>query len=80
MVYEGDFLPLEGGAALPGADLKVNQTQDPEKMWVESPSSGGPVPVILVRRGVVLVPAEDREALAARWASDPAELNEVRGQ
>ena len=79
VVYEGDYLPLHGLAPLSLDNLQVGRA-DPDKLWVKGPVEGGPVPVIPLVSGDVLVPAADREALATRWAQNPAELQALTGQ
>ena len=76
VVYQGDFLPLNSAAPLPGNALAVAST-DPQKMWVRGPAEAGPVPVIPLQGGNVLVPAADRDALRQRWAVDSTEISRI---
>ncbi len=79
VIYQGDFLPLNGAQPVPDRDLKVAST-DSDKMWVTGPAEAGPVPVIPLANGQILVPADDSEVLSARWKSDPDDLQRVEGQ
>ena len=73
VVYEGDYLPLRSQAPLSLTSIRLGYAA-PDRLWVRGPDEGSPVPVIPLASGDVLVPAADRDALAARWAQNPAEL------
>jgi hypothetical protein len=76
VVYQGGFLPVGSPVPVPENQLKIAETA-PDKMWVEGPFEAGPVPVIPLRNGQVLVPETDQAALATRWAKDPGEFQQV---
>jgi hypothetical protein len=76
VIFEGDFLPLHSRRPVPTAGLRF-AARDPQHMWVRGPAEGGPVPVIPLEGGQLLVPAADSEALADRWARDPDELTRL---
>ncbi len=78
VVYQGDFLPLRSAEPLPADALKVASIKA-DRMWVEGPAEKGPVPVIPLANGALLVPAADNLALADRWQSNPAELKRIAG-
>lgn len=73
VIYQGDFLALGGSQAVSQANLRF-ATTDPRNLWVRGPAENGPVPVIHLANGQILVPAGDSDALADRWARDPDEL------
>ncbi|SNT27157.1 hypothetical protein SAMN05421770_106227 [Granulicella rosea] len=79
VVFQGNFLPVDSNRVVPSSELQI-ATVDPEKMWVKGPVEQGPVPVISLANGKVLVPAEDRTALNDRWLSDPEEYKRATGQ
>jgi hypothetical protein len=78
VVYQGDFMPLSGGGPLPADQLRVASIHV-EHLWVQGPAEGGPVPVIPLMNGDVLVPAADSDALADRWMNNPLELQQIQG-
>jgi hypothetical protein len=73
VIFEGQFLPLHSGQPVARANLRF-AARDPGHLWVQGPAEGGPVPVIPLADGQLLVPAADSDALADRWARDPDEL------
>jgi hypothetical protein len=77
VIFQGDFLPLRGTRAVSQANLQFDGT-DP--MWVRGPAEGGPVPVLPLADGMILVPAADSDALADRWEKDPDELTRLAAQ
>ena len=79
VVYEGDYLPVSGRVPVPTERIELSRS-DPDKLWVKGPAEGGPVPVIPLSSGEVLVPAADRDALATRWAQNPSELQALSAQ
>ena len=79
VVFQGDYLPADSPIAVSADELQVANVR-PDRIWVRGPVEQGPVPVIALTNGKVLVPAADREALDQRWSLDPAELNRVSGQ
>jgi hypothetical protein len=78
VVYQGDFMPLGGVEPVPANQLQVARI-NAEHLWVKGPAEGGPVPVIPLLNGEVLVPADDSEALADRWVNNPLELRQIQG-
>ena len=76
IVYQGAFLPYDSQEPLPQRDLRVISI-NPDKMWVVGPAAGGPVPIIPLANGRVLVPSADRYALQQRWANDATELTSL---
>lgn len=76
VVYQGAYLPVDSSVALAADQLQVIPV-DPSRLWVTSPARQSPVPVLPLRSGKVLVPAEDEYALAQRWRADPREYNRV---
>jgi hypothetical protein len=80
VIFQGDFLPLAGHVALPTEELLVARDEKPSSAWVQGPAERGPVPVIRLDNGQLLVPAGDADALADRWARDPDELARIEGQ
>ncbi len=79
VIYQGDFLPVNGGAPLPASELKFALAAD-EKIWVTGPAEGSPVPILPLADGNILVPANDSYALANRWSNDPEELQRIQGE
>jgi hypothetical protein len=77
VVYQGDFLPVNGTRALGNEELTVASI-NPKKMWVHGPVESGPVPAILLTSGNMLVPAADRDALLQRWARDSGEYDVIK--
>jgi hypothetical protein len=73
VIFEGDFLPLDSLVPVAAVNLRFAE-HDPGHLWVKGPAEGGPVPVIPLADGQLLVPAADSQALADRWAKDPDEL------
>jgi hypothetical protein len=79
VVFQGDFLPIGTAREVPTSHLKVD-VADANKMWVQGPAERGPVPVITLADGQVLVPVADQTALKQRWAGDPSEFRRVTGE
>lgn len=79
VVFEGNFLPIQGRRAIPEEQLEI-AIVNPTRLWIHGPAEGIPVPVIPLRNGVLLVPAGDQELLLDRWGRDPEELNRLRAQ
>ena len=79
VVYEGDFLPLRSENPVSAEDLQVARI-DADHLWVQGPAEEGPVPVIPLANGQMLVPADDNEALADRWRNNPAEFRRLEGE
>ncbi len=77
VVYQGAFEPFDYPAALPNDQLRVATRFS--NIWVNGPSEHGPVPVIPLRNGKLLVPVQDRDALADRWSHNPEELRQLNG-
>jgi hypothetical protein len=78
VIYQGDFVPVDGTAAVPQDQLQIAAGND-ENLWVDGPSDEGPVPAIPLANGSILVPVADSIALADRWKVDPDELRRVQG-
>jgi hypothetical protein len=78
VVYQGDFMPLGSFTPLPADQLQVARI-NVEHLWIQGPAEAGPVPVIPLRNGAVLVPEADSEALADRWLNNPLELRQIQG-
>ena len=78
VVYEGDFMPLRGAQPVPADQLQMARISA-EHLWVRGPAEEGPVPVIPLMNGKVLVPAADSDALADRWTNNPLELRQIQG-
>ena len=76
VVYQGDFLPLHSAIPIPADQLQVAPI-NADHLWVQGPAEEGPVPVIRLLNGSLLVPAADSYALADRWNSHPDELREI---
>ena len=76
VVYQGDFLPFNSEQPIPADQLQVARISA-DHLWIQGPAESGPVPVIRLVNGAVLVPAADSEALADRWNSNPAELRHI---
>lgn len=77
VVYQGAFKPYDYPVTLPNDQLKIANTSG--QIWVTGPAESGPVPVIPLKNGKLLVPVQDREALADRWSRNPAELHQIAG-
>ena len=77
VVYQGAFTPSDNTAPLPNDQLQVSTTSG--SIWITGPAERGPVPVIPLKNGKLLVPVQDREALADRWSRNPAELRQIVG-
>jgi hypothetical protein len=80
VIYQGDFLPVDGGPIVLDSQIKVAAEGEKRDLWVNGPAEGGPVPVIPLASGQVLVPADDTAALADRWRMNPDELRRVQGR
>ena len=78
VVFQGDFMPLRGDEPVPADQLQVARISA-EHLWVQGPAEEGPVPVIPLMNGDVLVPADDSAALADRWMNNPVELRQIQG-
>ena len=76
VIFQGEFLPVNGSQAVPGDQLKI-ATSGKADMWVEGPTEEGPVPVIPLANGEILVPSDDAYALAVRWSKDPGEFQRL---
>ncbi len=79
VIYEGDFLPVNSEEPVAARDLRF-AARDLRQLWVKGPAEAGPVPVIPLAGGQLLVPADDSLALADRWARDPDELTRLQVQ
>ena len=79
VIFQGYFLPVAGNQPVSQANLRVAPT-DLDRIFVRGPAEGGPIPVIPLVDGQLLVPAADSAALADRWARDPGELQRIEGQ
>ncbi len=77
VVYEGAFVPYDHPGSLPDEQLHVSNKST--NIWITGPAKRGPIPVIPMRNGEILVPVQDREALLARWSENPAELRQIAG-
>jgi hypothetical protein len=79
VMFQGEYLPLTDTKPLDPSNPHQVQVAKvkPDNLWVRGPAEGQPVPVIPLTDGRVLVPADDREALAARWSAEPEELERV---
>jgi hypothetical protein len=77
VVYQGAFEPFDYPEPLPNNQLTIAAKTG--NIWVKGPAELGPVPVIPLRNGKLLVPVQDREALADRWRTDPTELRQIAG-
>jgi hypothetical protein len=79
VIFQGDFMPVRGSQPVAPGRLQV-AAMDADKLWVEGPAEESPVPVITLTNGAILVPADDSDALADRWARDPQELARVESR
>jgi hypothetical protein len=79
VIYEGEFLPVNGSQPLPADQLKV-ATSGKADIWVQGPAEQGPVPVIPLANGAMLVPSADAYALGARWSKNPDELRRLASE
>ena len=79
VIYQGEFLTVEGAARVPASQLQVAGGAQRD-LWVQGPAEAGPVPVIKLTSGQVLVPRDDTAALAERWQQNPEELRRVSGE
>jgi hypothetical protein len=70
VIYQGEFLPVDGSPPLSPDQLRV-ATSGNANIWVEGPFGEGPLPAIPLANGRVLVPGADAYALAARWRQNP---------
>lgn len=77
VVYQGAFEAFDNPTALPNDQLRV--AVNSANIWVEGPSEGSLIPVIPLRNGKLLVPVQDRQALADRWSRNPTELRRIAG-
>lgn len=77
VVYQGAFEPYDSPESLPNDQLRVASTSG--NIWINGPAENGPIPVIPLSNGKLLVPVQDREALADRWSRNPAELHQIAG-
>ncbi len=77
VVYQGAFAPYDYPNSLPNDQLKISSTAS--NIWVTGPAESGPIPVIPLQNGKLLVPLQDREALADRWSRNPTELHQIAG-
>jgi hypothetical protein len=79
VIYQGDFLPVNGSDPVPASELKIAVAGD-DKIWVNGPAEGSPVPVLPLADGNILVPADDSYALGNRWTNNPEELHRIQGE
>lgn len=77
VVYQGSFSPAQSEAAVPDGQLQISAS--PSRLWIDGPAEAGPIPVIPLRNGQILVPTQDRQALLDRWSANPAEFHEIQG-
>ena len=77
VVYQGAFAPYDYPVQLSNDQLRIANIKS--SIWVNGPAEQGPVPVIPLKNGKLLVPVQDREALADRWTRNPAELRWLSG-
>jgi hypothetical protein len=80
VIYQGDFLPIYSRGPVQEANLKVSTSEQEKNLWIDGPTSDGPVPVIPLADGDVLVPVADQPALAARWNRNPDGLARLQGE
>jgi hypothetical protein len=80
VIYQGEYLPLRSNQPLPADELEIAVNEQAGDLWVSGPAENGPVLIIPLANGKVLVPAADSDALADRWARNPDELNRIQGQ
>ena len=78
VVYQGAFSPIQSENAIPNNQLQVSSNSGAYR-WITGPAESGPVPVIPLRNGQVLVPRQDREALRDRWNQNPEEYRQIQG-
>jgi hypothetical protein len=78
VIYEGEFLPSDGSPALPTGQIRV-ATQETQDTWIDGPAEDGPIPVIPLVNGKILVPSDDTYALTYRWNQNPDELKRIQG-
>ena len=74
VIYQGEFMPVNGPQAVPADQLRVASADDDKDLWVHGPAEDGPVPAIRLENGEILVPADDVAALADRWTKNPDEM------
>ena len=79
VIFQGEFLPLDGSPAMPSDQLRI-ATSGKADIWVEGPTEAGPVPVIPLANGELLVPSDDVYALTVRWRDNPDELRRLSSQ
>ena len=74
VLFEGDFLPVPTETEVPVRKLKL-RVVSPNQLFVRGPGDSLVPAILRSRAGLVLVPAEDVAALAARWKANPDEMN-----
>ena len=79
VVFQGNYMPVNSLAPVPNDRMQLANVSV-SSLWVPGPVEGGPVPVIPLASGEILVPAVDRDALSDRWAKNPDELRHIQGQ
>ena len=68
---------LGAGSVFLGSSYPQAVIGDANDIWVQGPAENGPVPVIPLSNGIILVPYADSDALADRWATNPDEINRL---
>jgi hypothetical protein len=79
VIFQGDFLPMRERGPIPVSQLRIAGETD-RSLWVQGPAENGPVPVIPLANGDVLVPSDDTYALSVRWRQNPDELRRLQGE
>ena len=77
VIYQGEYLPLHSRKIVPANELRVASGEKVKYLWVRGPAESGPVPLIPLANGKILVPVADSDALEDRWAKNPEELNRL---
>ena len=79
VIFQGEFMPINGSRPVAGSQLRLANISL-KNLWVDGPAEGGPVPVLPLEGGEVLVPSDDVYALTYRWRNNPEELRRIRGE
>jgi hypothetical protein len=80
VIFQGEFLSMSRSSSVPNSELKVANRTEARNLWIQGPSFTGPIPVIPLTNGDLLIPAEDSQVLRDRWNHDPDELSRLQRQ
>ena len=76
VLFQGEYAAVRDAHANPASTIAAPAAGTLH--WVNGPAEGGPVPVIPMTDGTLLVPYADRDALIDRWSQHPEEWQAIK--